>query len=203
MNNSKLKTIQNFIHDYIDLIDENNFEELYQKAHSHLAGSTSLLTITLLDAGIDPLLHLDYIPECYLWWSNIDHFDIPQHINSIHANALGATLIKSIIIPGNVKMIGAEAFINCNQLKTIEVQEGVHTIYDKAFARCNHIEKVKLPRSLASLGKDIFGYNESILEIEYNGTEHDWIMISKSRDLFLRSKAIIKGLDFEKKYGIS
>lgn len=195
--------IKQYIETHIDLIENNDFETLYQRAETELNGGVAVMTDLFLEAGINPLAYLSYIPTQYQFGGQQELLVIPSHIRSIRSYAYAHNYFDSIVIPKNIKTIGYGAFKSCSDLKFIDIQEGVLSITDYAFANCGHIQKVKLPSTIGALGKDIFSYNDSIIEIEYNGTEDDWIRISKSNDLFLKSKAIVKGLDFEKEYGIS
>ena len=63
--------------------------------------------------------------------------------------------IKTVIIPGSCKVIGAYSFASCKNLTEVTLEEGVEVIEDWAFINCN-IDKIKLPKSLKSVGGNAF-----------------------------------------------
>ena len=61
-----------------------------------------------------------------------------------------------LTIPGEVTVIGPEAFINNKALLSVYIPEGVTEIGDYAFAGCNNIEEINLPDGLRVIGKYAF-----------------------------------------------
>lgn len=91
-----------YIKDNINLIDSNNFEELYDSTviPAWIVGEVTAL---LLEAGIDPLLYIDNIPRYYLDESDITSFVIPKHIKSIGGSAFyDCTSLKAINYSGTI-----------------------------------------------------------------------------------------------------
>ncbi len=65
---------------------------------------------------------------------------------------------ESIVIPSNVKQIGAAAFAGNNTLKSVSIPEGVSSIGKRAFAACQSLENADLPASVVSVEEEAF-YN--------------------------------------------
>lgn len=64
--------------------------------------------------------------------------------------------IKSVVIPGSVKKIGAEAFAGCSNLTTVTISEGVKRICEHAFKECTNLEEVKIPDSVECIEDGAF-----------------------------------------------
>ena len=65
-------------------------------------------------------------------------------------NFLPASKETSFIVPECVLTIGADAFMNNQNLKSIVISEGVTTIEKGAFAKCRALQELTLPLSLTS-----------------------------------------------------
>ena len=146
-----------FIEQYIDLITENKFEELYRIAYKEYLVIEDL-TNTLYTADIDPLKHMNYIPVKFLYESqkSVDGFVIPDGIDSIQQHAFYETDLTEIVIP-----------------------EGVTSIYSRAFGLCKNLLFVTLPHSIKFIDRAVFTGCESLAEVRYNGTLEEWNKIDR------------------------
>lgn len=109
--------IREFLEDYIDLIDQNNFTELYSRCVSENRGK---LTMVLYECGINPLEYMTEIPTAYAYMADIHDIRIPTWINRIGDNAFFyCKSLTSITIPDSVTSIGGFAFDGCNKLGQI------------------------------------------------------------------------------------
>lgn len=147
-----------FIEQYIDLITENKFEELYRIAHREYLVIEDL-TNSLLQADVNPLKHMNYIPVKFLYESqkSVDGFVIPDGIESIQQHAFYETDLTEIVIP-----------------------EGVTSIYSRAFGSCKNLLFVTLPHSIKFIDRAVFIGCHAIVEIRYNGTIEEWNQIDCS-----------------------
>ena len=146
-----------FIEQYISLITENKFEDLYRIAlREHVAIED--LTNSLLQADINPLEHMSYVPQDFFYRStkSIDGFIIPNNIVDIRERAFYETDLTEIVIP-----------------------EGVQSIYAYAFARCKNLLFVTLPYSIDFIDRIVFTGCESLSEVRYNGTIEEWNKIDR------------------------
>lgn len=82
----------------------------------------------------------------------------------------GCPNLKKVVIPGNVKVIGVNAFSNCSSLKVVKIKEGTLEINAKAFSNCPQLEKVYLPKSLVSIGQNAFPNRKRVKFITYYGS---------------------------------
>ena len=62
-----------------------------------------------------------------------------------------------VTIPATVTTIPAEAFLNCENLKSVTIQgEGLTSIGARAFKGCGNLESFVMPNSVTSLGQGVF-----------------------------------------------
>ena len=76
--------IKKFIEDNKELIKNNKWEEIYKEANSYLViYEIGAFTTILLNADINPLDYMDYVPKSFLAYQDISSFKIPDHMRSI------------------------------------------------------------------------------------------------------------------------
>lgn len=94
---------------------------LYNYAQSELGISQfHIMTEWLLENVGNIAEYMLTIPPHFLSHSTLDHFDIPEHITIIEANAFSTcTNFTFMTIPKSVERIDAFAFNNCYNLKAI------------------------------------------------------------------------------------
>ncbi len=154
--------VKEFIEEYIDLIDNNRFEELYSiLTDPSLLIATRDVTDALLEVGIDPLDYMTFIPEAFARGSrrSMSNYKIPTKtstIDKIYDYAFSGTDIEEFIIP-----------------------EGVQLINNRVFLNCSYLTKIYLPSTLRMMGTCIFSGCGSLYNIYYNGTMEQWKSISK------------------------
>lgn len=83
------------------------------------------------------------------------HLEIPVGTERIRARAYdGNDKIRSVTVPGTVKVIERRAFAACKNLKTVILHEGVEVIETNAFTDCTNLKKIELPASI----KEVTGW---------------------------------------------
>lgn len=103
------QSIQQFIEENIDLIDDNKFNDVYNNIKSYKF--KRLFTEAMLEAGIKPLNYMESVPPCYLYESTTQHIDIPVGIVVIDTHSFASCRhIKEVTIPEGVIKIGEGAF---------------------------------------------------------------------------------------------
>lgn len=170
--------IAKFIENNIDLIEANEFEELYNVANDELMLVKHIceLTESLLSAGINPLLYLEIIPEAYLARSILfESLNIPDNIVCINQRAFQSNIqLKVITLPKTLQIIEREAFLSCVNLRVINMNCIYPVIEDGAFKFC------------------------TIREIYYAGTKEEWnALINDCQCDQLRKCPYIKCVDGE------
>lgn len=140
------QSVKNYIEYNIGLIDNNDFDRFYEEAQFTLANNREIAELTeiLVAAGLDPLKHLDYIPEAYLYNNqDIIKFEIPPHIKRIESKAFCfCGHLKEIRIPSSVSYIDYNAFCGCTALDTVYFEPLAIDIENEAFDQCYHIKEV-------------------------------------------------------------
>lgn len=151
------RDLQSWIEQNANLIEEENFEALYQKALRTLR-KPGRLTAVLLYVGVDPLEKLDYVPEGYLAGARgIKNLKLPSHITSISEGAfkLCPDLIQ-VNIPSGVTGIKAYTFESCTSLQNVALHPNIGSIEQFAFLNCSSLEHIILPANLTTLDGGAF-----------------------------------------------
>ena len=150
----------------------NNMPELYDEANFNREFApgefTPLLTNTLLQAGIDPLTTLNYIPEFYMYADD---------------------KLEYLIIPDNIIEIGKNAFEYCKNLKNITISKNVKNIDHFAFSNCFNIQTLKIESLDFTLGLGAF--EKFIASIIYNGTYEQWQNLCNKNKIELETNRLI------------
>lgn len=136
--------LKQFIIENKDLINKNtkeSWEEIYKKTHQYLKGE---FTEAILNAKInDPAMLLGYIPNDYLYNSDIINYKIPNNITTIGYSAFAhCTSLTSVEIGDGVTTIGTYAFLGCSSLTSVEIPDSVTTICDGAFRNCTNLTEI-------------------------------------------------------------
>ena len=86
-------------------------------------------------------------------------YDSRNGCNAIIETATGKMIVgcQNTTIPSTIKIIGKNAFYNCDGISDMVIPEGVVEIGDKAFQSCENLESVLLPSSVTSIGYYSFG----------------------------------------------
>lgn len=108
-------------------------------------------TEVMLGADICPTDYLDYIPEGYLYGTNVPKVDIPTDIKTIKTFAYGG----------------------CQKLTSVIIPESVQEIEANAFAYCDNLEEVTIMNPWTKI--DIFSfYSTTPKVVNYSGTKGMW-----------------------------
>lgn len=162
-----------------DLIDDENWLELYSKCPANLRG---MLTQVFNDADIHPEFDLTVLLPYFCYNRNdISSYTIGNQCIELSACAFYyADNLKKIILPNNLKRIGKSCFGNCS-LERVVLPLSVQSIGDEAFAWNEHLTEVVLDTNIVSLGKSIF-YGSTKVVVTYKGTQEQFSKILKSPD---------------------
>lgn len=129
-------------------------EQKYSNAHAffnpptHALGHTAWLQAQKEDfVVIGDGLCVAYQGECG------DVLEIPPVVKHISAGVFRRQQMKKIILPENLKSIGAQAFQNCGALEEITLPEGLLHLGNLAFDDCSSLNNgLNIPQSLCYLG---------------------------------------------------
>lgn len=154
--------ILQFIKDNLkEKIRQNDWEYIYNAGTDQLwsehdySGILGDFTMILLQAGIDPLQYLDYIPEAYL--------------------AGSADLQGKFVIPNHIKQIKASAFYECRYLEELYIPKSVIYLGDDCFLHCRNLT-IKYEGSREEWGNQVRGFQPcgSDEEIKVIFNDGDW-----------------------------
>lgn len=132
---------------------------IYLNERFDLAADTYVpqVTLTLYDAGIDPLRYTDTVPDNFLFGTYIQ-------LNSI---------LNNFKLPNNIKYIGEFAFAH-SSLKEIKLPDSIFSIGRAAFLD-TPIVTLQLPRSVEMIDTSAFNGCNDLKTIFYEGTEEEFI----------------------------
>ena len=178
--------LQKFIETNIELIENARFHELY-----NMNVDVPKFTEALLQAGIDPLSNMNYIPANYLCESDIKQFVVPSHIERIDSAAFWECReLEKVTLPEGLISIEASAFSECHKLTQINLPSTLKHIYEDAFSetalkhvvipdnvakvsrhcfeKCKQLETVKLGKYCVRVGAGAFSNCEKLRYIQLN-----------------------------------
>lgn len=183
-----LKTCQGYL-------ETGDFQSLYELADKDLEirSVTGCVTQLLLDAGINPLDYIDYVPKDCFFGLDMHGFVLPGHItsighysfahttnfktinlkniNHIDENSFSSSDLETLTIPGSIDVIPPEAFRGCKNLEKVVLEEGVEYINDSAFIHCSTLRELYLPSTLVYIHEFAFYGDRQLSDIYYNGTK--------------------------------
>lgn len=117
-----------------ELIQDNNFEELYKKFDNitDYTSDTHYLTDILIEAGINPLEYMDAVPPGYLYKTdlNLRAIDIPDNIKYIYVYAFEDARLRKVTLPKTIIKMSKSAFFGNPLLTEINVR-GTQADVDK------------------------------------------------------------------------
>ncbi len=87
---------------------------------------------------------------------NATEVTLSKNLKKLGETAFQGCNIKTLTIPGSLKVIPKNAFSYCHKLEKVVIQEGVISIEDDAFSNCEKLTSVEMPDSLESIGKRVF-----------------------------------------------
>lgn len=110
---------------------------------------------------LNPMPYYQILPfdEGYFLLSN-DH---------ILKETRGEVIGSLVITPGNIDTIAKKSFSNQTYLRQVELKEGVIKVEPLAFENCKELESVIFPKTLQSLGDEVFRGCRKLKEISLPG----------------------------------
>ena len=159
--------IQTFIESHIQLIKQEDFVNLYDKARRFNKWFPKNLTETLLRAEIDPLTYMDIIPKNYLYEDEtLNNFEMPAHIKSIESYAFGyCSNLKKVSFSERLTDIEDGAFCSTG-LTEVSLPNSVQTLRSSAFYGCISLKEIDLPANLTELESGVLENCISLMKIE-------------------------------------
>lgn len=145
-----------------------DWEDFYYNTAMEELEGYEIGEIGTLFRSAHPEFYLDRIPQDFLNGSPIESFIIPKRpdLEGIYARAFCNSGLKTILIPHNIKKIGASAFESCQNLERVIFEDGCHTLVKNTFKDCVNLQLIKLPQTLSTLPQGCFWNCKSLRTIE-------------------------------------
>ncbi len=89
----------------------------------------------------------------------LKHITIPNSVKAIGYSSFCGCALEEIELPDSLLYIGADAFSECFNIKTLHFPNSLVTIDNGAFQSCTSLKEVYLPASLKNIGRDMMGYD--------------------------------------------
>ena len=132
---------------------------------------------SIIDVGAGAFTNCEQLENVYLgsglveineWTfsgcSNLNKIVIPNNIKNIGAEAFLHSGLKSVNIPNSVLSVGKRAFMNCYDLSEVDIGNGISYIAESAFESCN-LNKIVINNKIEYIQDHAFEYNTTLKEI--------------------------------------
>lgn len=134
--------IKEAVKEHIHLIDDNNYDEFYEKISSEAAdGYNDISDVTrflIETCGVTPCLSI--IPRGYLFKNqSLRDVKIPEGITGVGMAAYLGSSINKLTLPSTCEWIDAQAFSGCNYLMELRIENPDITIDSSAFTQTHDI----------------------------------------------------------------
>lgn len=151
------------------------------------------MTNIFYTAGLDPLKHMDHVPNSYLCGDdlresidipnegiryidrlaffnckNLKYIKIPDSVTDIYDGAFEGCCNANIEFGNNLKMINERAFAHCYGLQKLDFPESLEAISAEAFNSCNYVTSIVIPKGLQYLDSEAFKLCTDLQTIEWN-----------------------------------
>ncbi len=103
------------------------------------------------------------------------------------AMCVNNSVIQTLQIPGSVQIIGPNAFAQCPNLESVEIQEGLKTLDKCCFGGCPKLKEILLPDSLEIIDDFVFANCPRLQEIAFGNH-----LQSIGRQAFLKCASLSK-----------
>lgn len=178
------KQMKEFIQSHIDMIDNNEFTEIYTELvnGSFTSNFVAHFTKIMFDADINPMPYLEVLPPTFCQLTDITKIDIPDNIQRICSSAfLLCKQLEKLDLGRGVNSIDSNAFYGCENLKELVIPSNVKILASYSFGRCG-LESVTIEAGVSSIGKGTFHECKNLNSITFTGTIEQWKQIKLSAD---------------------
>lgn len=118
-------------------------------------------------------------PNNEIWYTTTDGKIVePRNEKGFVSNTYD-DVIGVITLENESTSLGTNAFMNCHNLKTIEIPSNIVTIGISSFQGCENLEAIKIPSGVNEIMTRTFLICTSLTSITYNGTSIQFNNITK------------------------
>ena len=132
-----------------------NISEIYFNAINCTVASTTFYDIPCtIKVTFGP--NVETVPA-YIFNSrlNINNLVIPGNVKSIGKQAFGGSYIYNVVIESGVETIGDMAFQNCQKLESISIADTVTSIGTSAFSGTSMLKSFEFPKKITVISKNV------------------------------------------------
>lgn len=104
-------------------------------------------------------------PYTFMGCNSLREISLPKTITEIGNCAFALGLITKVSVPDGVRVIGQQAFYDCDRLTEFNMPESLVSIGNYAFAYCLGLTKISLPKGLTGIGKNAFTGSTNIRSV--------------------------------------
>ena len=145
---------------YYAFISSEVFEEEYRgEGYFPLTRNTYIAIVMATPTGMVPYSGDIIIPSSVSYGGNT------YNVEAIMKDAFIGTGITSITLPTTLRVIGADAFAECRNLKEVVIPEGVVEICEEAFVESYNIKRIELPSTLSKIWDEAFADCTGLKEV--------------------------------------
>lgn len=98
---------------------------------------------------------------------------LPNTVVCIEENVFNTPYLQEVVLPNNLKTIGARTFYNCSALRSINLPESLISIGESAFRGTGLID-VTIPANVEKIGNYAFSGNYSTSAYYYSNSNDRW-----------------------------
>jgi len=119
--------------------------------------------------------------------SSLKSVVIGRNVTTIEECAFKNTKITDLVIPGSLKTLGRDCFMECNYLENVIIEEGVKSLGRGTFWGCG-LTTIVWPKSLTNIDHyRAFRFNSNVTHVFYGGTKDDWDTLKPGDSTFYGS----------------
>lgn len=102
-------------------------------------------------------------------FSGLETIELEDGLTVLGETAFGGTKIKSIEIPGSVKVIPHGVFSRCEKLETVVLNKGIETIERIAFRNNTSLTKIIIPDTVVTCSEFAFIECTALEKVQFEG----------------------------------
>ena len=120
---------------------------------------------------------LTYIGYESFYGNGIQELHFPKSLTTISTRAMAGFDGTGLEFPDKLRSLGASAFRDSTNLRTVVFGSGLSKIHDYTFLKCSKLTTLVIPSTLTTIDANAFKGCDNITSIYYGGTPAQWSQI--------------------------
>ena len=117
--------------------------------------------------------------------AGLETVELAEGIETLSYNVFYNTDIKEITMPSTLKKIEFGAFMLCENLEKVTLNEGLKTIEGCAFGECTKLTEIIIPSTVEELTEAAFARSDNLKNVKFEGNAPNDFYIESVRDIFI------------------